>query len=151
VNKLASKAEEKQSVKTEFEKEDEWKERLEKKIDELLTKLMIDHRKDSFPAQLSGGEKSATVLTLILAIQAYNPALFYFLDEVDMHLDDVHSENLGKLLAEFSENAQYLVITPRNEYLRTYADRVYSLWKEKGVTNVVCKKIDDYSLLYEPA
>ncbi|MFX1520173.1 MAG: hypothetical protein ACFFCD_09670, partial [Promethearchaeota archaeon] len=75
------------------------------------------------------------------------PAPLYFLDEIDMHLDDVHSENLGKLLAGFSENAQYLVITPRNEYLRTHADRVYSLWKEKGVTQVVCRKIDDYSFL----
>ena len=97
--------------------------------------------------QLSGGEKSATVIALILAIQAYEPAPLYLLDEIDMHLDDVHSENLGKLLAGYSENAQYLVITPRNEYLRTHADRVYSLWKEKGVTQVVCRKIDDYSFL----
>lgn len=97
--------------------------------------------------QLSGGEKSATVIALILAIQAYEPAPLYFLDEIDMHLDDVHSENLGKLLAGYSDNAQYLVITPRNEYLRTHADRVYSLWKEKGVTQVVCRKIDDYSFL----
>ena len=101
--------------------------------------------------QLSGGEKSATVIALILAIQAYKPAPLYFLDEIDMHLDDVHSENLGKLLAGFSENAQYLVITPRNEYLRTHADRVYSLWKEKGVTNIVCRKIDDYDFLDIPA
>ena len=97
--------------------------------------------------QLSGGEKSATVIALILAIQAYEPAPLYLLDEIDMHLDDVHSENLGKLLAGYSENAQYLVITPRNEYLRTHADRVYSLWKEKGVTQVVCRKVDDYSFL----
>jgi chromosome segregation protein len=97
--------------------------------------------------QLSGGEKSATVIALILAIQAYEPAPLYLLDEIDMHLDDVHSENLGKLLAGYAENAQYLVITPRNEYLRTHADRVYSLWKEKGVTQVVCRKLDDYSLL----
>lgn len=101
--------------------------------------------------QLSGGEKSATVIALILAIQAYEPAPLYLLDEIDMHLDDVHSENLGKLLAGYSENAQYLVITPRNEYLRTHADRVYSLWKEKGVTNVVCRKIADYDFLDIPA
>ena len=38
---MASKAKSKQSIKTEFEKEEDWKERLEKKIDEMNKKLDV--------------------------------------------------------------------------------------------------------------
>ena len=38
---LASKVEPKESIKTEYEKADEWKERFEKKIDEINKKLDI--------------------------------------------------------------------------------------------------------------
>ncbi|KCV72630.1 hypothetical protein H696_00215 [Fonticula alba] len=39
---------------------------------------------------LSGGQKTLVALSLIFAIQRFDPAPFYLLDEVDAHLDPVH-------------------------------------------------------------
>ena len=38
---MSSKAKSKESIKTEYEKEEEWKERLEKKVDEINKKLDV--------------------------------------------------------------------------------------------------------------
>ena len=60
---------------------------------------------------LSGGEKTIVALAFIFAIQEFEPASFYILDEVDAALDKHNSEKLGKLLSKYSQNAQYIIVT----------------------------------------
>ena len=60
---------------------------------------------------LSGGEKTLAALAFIFAIQEFNPASFYLLDEVDAALDKRNSELLSKLIRKYSEKAQYIVIS----------------------------------------
>ncbi|MEK6836021.1 MAG: AAA family ATPase, partial [Nanoarchaeota archaeon] len=60
---------------------------------------------------LSGGEKTLTALAFIFAIQEYQPASFYLLDEVDAALDKNNSEKLSKLVANYSKKAQYIMIS----------------------------------------
>ncbi|GGM76113.1 chromosome segregation protein SMC [Thermogymnomonas acidicola] len=72
---------------------------------------------------LSGGEKSLTALSFIIAVQRTFPSPFYFLDEVDMFLDGANVDRIGKLLRDASKNAQIIVISLRKAMLK-YANSV---------------------------
>jgi chromosome segregation protein len=72
---------------------------------------------------LSGGEKSLTALTFILAIQQYTPSPFYLFDESDMFLDAFNAENVARILKENSSRAQFIVVSLRRVVLK-YADHV---------------------------
>ena len=50
---------------------------------------------------LSGGEKTLTALAFIFAIQEYEPASFYILDEVDAALDKRNSEKFADLIKKY--------------------------------------------------
>ena len=91
---------------------------------------------------LSGGEKTLTALAFIFAIQEYEPASFYILDEVDAALDKHNSEKLAKLLREYSNKAQYIMIS-HNDSVISEADNLYgiSMEKETGLSKVVSLKL----------
>ncbi len=72
---------------------------------------------------LSGGEKSLTALTFILAIQQYDPSPFYLFDESDMFLDGYNAENVARILKENSNKAQFIVVSLRRAVLK-YSDNV---------------------------
>ena len=62
---------------------------------------------------MSGGEKSLTALAFIFAIQRYNPAPFYALDEVDAFLDAANAEMVGEMVEELAGDAQFVVVSHR--------------------------------------
>ncbi|MFB6093504.1 MAG: chromosome segregation protein SMC [Halanaeroarchaeum sp.] len=66
---------------------------------------------------MSGGEKSLTALAFIFAIQRYNPAPFYALDEVDAFLDAANAERVGEMVDELAEDAQFVVVSHRSAML----------------------------------
>lgn len=90
---------------------------------------------------LSGGEKTLTALALIFAIQEYQPASFYILDEIDAALDKHNSETLAKLIRNYSNKAQYVVIS-HNDSLIAEADNLYGVsMNEDGISKVTSLKI----------
>jgi chromosome segregation protein len=89
---------------------------------------------------LSGGEKTLAALAFIFAIQEYNPASFYLLDEVDAALDKHNSEKLSGLIANYSGAAQYIVIS-HNDAIITEADQIYGISMNEGITKVTSLKI----------
>jgi len=66
---------------------------------------------------MSGGEKSLTALAFIFAIQRYNPAPFYALDEVDAFLDAVNADRVGEMVDELAGDAQFVVVSHRSAML----------------------------------
>ncbi|MCL7418173.1 MAG: AAA family ATPase, partial [Halalkalicoccus sp.] len=66
---------------------------------------------------MSGGEKSLTALAFIFAIQRYNPAPFYALDEIDAFLDAANAERVGELVDELASEAQFIVVSHRSAML----------------------------------
>lgn len=68
-------------------------------------------------AAMSGGEKSLTALAFIFAIQRYNPAPFYALDEVDAFLDAANADAVGELIDELAGDAQFVVVSHRSALL----------------------------------
>ena len=60
---------------------------------------------------LSGGEKALTAVALIFAIFELNPSPFCMLDEVDAPLDDANVGRFCSMVAEMSEQVQFIMIT----------------------------------------
>jgi len=90
---------------------------------------------------LSGGEKTLTALSFIFAIQEYQPATFYILDEIDAALDKHNSETLSKLIRDYSDKAQYIVIS-HNDALMSEADTLFGVsMNEHGISKVTSLRI----------
>ncbi|MDP3733983.1 MAG: chromosome segregation protein SMC [Nanoarchaeota archaeon] len=89
---------------------------------------------------LSGGEKTLTALSFIFAIQEHQPASFYILDEIDAALDKHNSERLSKLISNYTDRAQYIVIS-HNDALISEADTLYGISMNDGVSKVTSLKI----------
>jgi len=89
---------------------------------------------------LSGGEKTLAALAFIFAIQEFNPASFYLLDEVDASLDKRNSELLSRLINKYSDKAQYIVIS-HNDHVITEAEQIYGVSMQDGVSKVVSLKV----------
>lgn len=84
---------------------------------------------------LSGGEKTLTALAFIFAIQEFQPATFYILDEIDAALDKHNSEKLAKLIKTYSDCAQYIVIS-HNDSLIAEADTLFGVSMVDGVSKI---------------
>jgi chromosome segregation protein len=89
---------------------------------------------------LSGGEKTMAALAFIFSIQEFTPAPFYLLDEVDAALDKHNSEKLSKLIKQYSNNAQYIVIS-HNDSVITEADQIYGISMQQGISKIVSLKL----------
>jgi chromosome segregation protein len=85
--------------------------------------------------QISGGEKTLTGLAFVFAIQRYDPAPFYALDEVDASLDVQNVERVGELLHEIASDAQFIVVTHRTAMLER-SERAIGVTMEGNVSQV---------------
>ncbi|MEK6904238.1 MAG: hypothetical protein AABW87_01455, partial [Nanoarchaeota archaeon] len=80
-------------------------------------------------------------LSFLFAIQEYEPAPFYFLEEVDAPLDKTNSEVRSKLVSIYSQDAQYLLIS-HNDAIVTDASIIYGVtMQENAVSKVVSLKL----------
>jgi chromosome segregation protein len=89
---------------------------------------------------LSGGEKTMTALSFIFAIQEYQPASFYILDEIDAALDKHNAQTLAKLIRDYVHKAQYIVIS-HNDAVISEADTLFGVSMKEGVSKVTSLKI----------
>jgi len=89
---------------------------------------------------LSGGEKTLTALAFIFAVQEYQPASFYILDEIDAALDKQNSERLANLVAAYSDKAQYIVIS-HNDSVISSADTLFGVSMTDGVSKITSVKL----------
>ena len=85
---------------------------------------------------VSGGEKTVSALSVILAIQSVYPSPFYLFDEIDAHLDIKNSESLAELLRERANNSQIIAVTLKDSML-TQASIIYGLYIEKGTSRII--------------
>ncbi len=86
---------------------------------------------------LSSGERTLVAVSLLFAIFLTMPSPFCLLDEVDAPLDDANVGRYVRLLAEFKEQTQFIVIT-HNPRTMQAADAVYGVtMQEPGVSTIV--------------
>ena len=82
-----------------------------------------------------------TALAFIFAIQEHEPASFYVLDEVDAALDKHNSEKFAKLIRQYSNNAQYVIMS-HNDAVISEADNLYGVsMNEHGISQVVSLRV----------
>jgi chromosome segregation protein len=105
----------------------------------LIMKARPKDKKGVRMEALSGGEKSLTALSFIMAIQAHEPSPFYLLDEVDMFLDGVNAENVARAVKRSTKNAQFIQISLRNVTLKE-ADHIIGVTMQReGVSDIVMR------------
>jgi chromosome segregation protein len=93
--------------------------------------------------QLSGGEKSLASLAFIFAMQRYDPSPLYVFDEVDMSLDGLNAEFVGRMLRRNAERAQFIVISLRKVTLK-FAHHLFGVsMRGDGCSRVVGIHLDD--------
>jgi len=93
--------------------------------------------------QLSGGEKSLASLAFIFSLQRYDPSPLYVFDEVDMSLDGLNAEYVGRMLRHNAERAQFIVISLRKVTLK-FASHLYGVTMHgDGCSRVIGIHLDD--------
>lgn len=94
----------------------------EKKIDGLLEKLGIDHRADSFPSQLSGGEKKRVAIARALT----NDPFILILDEPTGNLDRETANQICALIEElFQTTDMSVIVASHDPKMKDIASTIY--------------------------
>jgi len=121
--------------------------KLEEAIDPLEAKIeIIAKPKGKRPTSielLSGGEKTLTAIALLFAIYLVKPSPFCILDEIDAPLDDANVDRFTRILKDFSENTQFIVVT-HNKRTMEACDTLYGVtMQEEGVSKLVSVRFDE--------
>jgi chromosome segregation protein len=82
----------------------------------------------------SGGERSLIAISLILALQRFNPAPVYVMDEVDTFLDATNTELVSRLFHDASRRSQFILLTPaKSTHLLKHADKILGVVSPNSV------------------
>lgn len=85
---------------------------------------------------MSGGEKTLTIIALILGIQQYIPSPYYILDEIDAALDEVNTILVAEMVKELSLNSQFILITHREQTMER-TDQLLGISIADGISGVL--------------
>ena len=98
-------------------------------------------------ALLSGGERSLAALAFLFAVFKARPGPFYILDEVDAALDDANLHRFLRLVDEFRDHAQLIVVTHQQATMRA-ADILYGVTMAPGGSSkALVKRMDEVPVL----
>lgn len=92
---------------------------------------------------LSGGERTMTAVALLFSIYMIKPSPFCLLDELDAALDDSNIGRFVKVLKDFLEQSQFVVIT-HNRQTISASDVLYGVtMPERGISKIVSMKFTE--------
>jgi len=114
---------------------------LEEGVDLLETGILIQAKPPGKELRnidlLSGGERTLTALALLFSLFRSKPSPFCLLDEVDAALDDANIERFLAVLAEFTKESQFVLVT-HNKRTMTACARLYGVtMQDNGVSKKV--------------
>ena len=96
----------------------------EDEINELLVSLQIEHCRNKFPDQMSGGEQQRTAIARALIM---HPAVVYA-DEPTGNLDAESAENVAAMLSlAAAKYKQTIVMVTHDKQMADYADRIFNI------------------------
>ncbi len=88
-------------------------------------------------ASRSGGEQALAGLCLLFALFMEKPSPFCFLDEVDAALDDVNVGRLIRLIEEFSNRIQFVIVTHNKISMQASGSLFGATMEEAGITKLI--------------
>ncbi|MCI0545020.1 MAG: AAA family ATPase, partial [Actinobacteria bacterium] len=88
---------------------------------------------------LSGGERSLVALAFLFAVFEARPSPFYVLDEVEAALDDVNLRRFIRIVDQFRERAQLVIVTHQQQTMEA-ADVLYGVTMEPGGASQAFRK-----------
>jgi chromosome segregation protein len=92
---------------------------------------------------LSGGEKTLTATALLFAIYLVKPSPFCVLDEVDAPLDDANVDRFTRLLIEFKNNTQFIVVTHNKRTMGAVESMYGVTMQEEGISKLAGVQFND--------
>ena len=96
----------------------------EEEINDLLDALQVEHCRDKFPEQMSGGEQQRVAIARALIM---HPAVVYA-DEPTGNLDAESAENVAAMLSlAAAKYRQTIVMVTHDKQMAEYADRILSI------------------------
>ncbi|MEA2105596.1 MAG: ABC transporter ATP-binding protein [Bacteroidota bacterium] len=110
------------------------KERKEK-VDAVLERMKIGHRRKHFPQQLSGGQQQRVAIARAVVA---NPKLI-LADEPTGNLDSANGEEVMKLLTELNKEGITIVMVTHSPSDAEYAHRIIQLFDGHIVTENISK------------
>jgi chromosome segregation protein len=88
---------------------------------------------------LSGGERSLAALAFLFAVFEARPSPFYVLDEVEAALDDANLRRFLRIVDEFRQRAQLIIVTHQQQTMGA-ADVLYGVTMEPGGSSQAVRK-----------
>jgi chromosome segregation protein len=127
--------------RTLFNPGDEADLRLEEGIDPLEAKIEIiakpKGKRPTVISLLSGGEKTLTATALLFAIYMIKPSPYCVMDEVDAPLDDANVGRFTRLIHQFKDRTQFIIVT-HNKKTMEAAETMYGVtMQEEGISKLV--------------
>lgn len=104
-----------------------------KRVEEVLEKVQIMHRRNHFPQQLSGGQQQRTAV----ARAVVNRPKMILADEPTGNLDSTNGNEVMQLLTELNEAGTTIVMVTHSEHDAKYADRVIRMLDGQVLMEVV--------------
>ncbi|HEY5982879.1 MAG TPA: chromosome segregation protein SMC [Anaerolineales bacterium] len=102
-------------------------------------------RREQGLSLLSGGERSLTAIALVFALLKVSPTPVCVLDEVDAMLDEANVGRFRDLLAELSQDTQFVVITHNRNTVQA-ADYIYGVTMGRDSTSqIISLRLDEVS------
>jgi putative ABC transport system ATP-binding protein len=101
-----------------------------RKVDEVLERMKIIHRKKHFPQQLSGGQQQRVAIARAVVP---NPVLI-LADEPTGNLDSANGEEVMNLLTELNKDGTTIVMVTHSPTDAEYAHRIIQLFDGHIVT-----------------
>jgi putative ABC transport system ATP-binding protein len=102
---------------------------VEKRVEELLKTVGLEHRANHFPSQLSGGEQQRVAFARALA---NNPELI-LADEPTGNLDVTNAQKIIQVLQFLKSQGKTVIVSTHDSQIRELADQVFCLDEGKLV------------------
>ena len=94
-------------------------------------------------ASLSGGERALTAISLLFAMLRVRPSPFCMLDEIDAALDEPNTVRLARLLRDWTDQTQFIVVTHAPGTMQG-CDRLYGVtMQDMGVSCCLSISLED--------